>query len=83
MVQDTFVIEMKGITKKFGDFVANNQIDLTLKKGVHAPNWGANARLNTADAKAPITIVPSRPILTIPLLSENTPPSPVKIRGVE
>ena len=37
MVQDTFVIEMKGITKKFGDFVANNQIDLTLKKGeIHA-----------------------------------------------
>ena len=37
MVQDIFVIEMKGITKKFGDFVANNQIDLTLKKGeIHA-----------------------------------------------
>lgn len=37
MVQDTFVIEMKGITKKFGDFVANNEIDLTLKKGeIHA-----------------------------------------------
>ena len=37
VVQDKFVIEMKGITKKFGDFVANNQIDLTLKKGeIHA-----------------------------------------------
>ena len=37
LVEETFVIEMKGITKKFGDFVANNQIDLTLKKGeIHA-----------------------------------------------
>ena len=37
LVEETFVIEMKGITKKFGNFVANNQIDLTLKKGeIHA-----------------------------------------------
>ena len=31
------VVEMKNITKKFGDFVANNNIDLTVYKGeVHA-----------------------------------------------
>lgn len=33
----TKVIEMKGITKKFGDFVANDNIDLTVHKGeIHA-----------------------------------------------
>lgn len=33
----TKVIEMKGITKKFGDFVANDSIDLTVHKGeIHA-----------------------------------------------
>ena len=31
--------------------------------------------------KAPITISPSRPILTTPERSENTPPIAVKIRG--
>lgn len=37
LAQETFVIEMNGITKRFGDFVANNQINLTLKKGeIHA-----------------------------------------------
>ncbi|MGT2932729.1 ABC transporter ATP-binding protein [Streptococcus catagoni] len=31
------VIEMKGITKKFGDFVANDHINLTVRKGeIHA-----------------------------------------------
>lgn len=34
---DTKVIEMKSITKKFGDFVANDNIDLTVHKGeIHA-----------------------------------------------
>lgn len=34
---DTKVIEMKNITKKFGDFVANDNIDLTVHKGeIHA-----------------------------------------------
>jgi len=34
---DTKVIEMKGIVKKFGDFVANDHIDLTVHKGeIHA-----------------------------------------------
>ena len=34
---DTKVIEMKGITKKFGDFVANDNIDLVVHKGeIHA-----------------------------------------------
>ena len=34
---DTKVIEMKGIIKKFGDFVANDHIDLTVHKGeIHA-----------------------------------------------
>ena len=34
---DTKVIEMKGITKKFGNFVANDNIDLTVHKGeIHA-----------------------------------------------
>lgn len=33
----TKVIEMKGITKKFGEFVANDNIDLTVHKGeIHA-----------------------------------------------
>lgn len=33
----TPMIEMKGITKKFGDFTANDQIDLTVNKGeIHA-----------------------------------------------
>lgn len=31
------VIEMKEITKKFGDFVANDHINLTVEKGeIHA-----------------------------------------------
>lgn len=34
---DTKIIEMKNITKKFGDFVANDNIDLTVHKGeIHA-----------------------------------------------
>lgn len=34
---ETKVVEMKGITKKFGDFVANHSINLTVHKGeVHA-----------------------------------------------
>ena len=34
---DTKVIEMKGVTKKFGNFVANDNIDLTVHKGeIHA-----------------------------------------------
>lgn len=34
---DTKIIEMKNITKKFGDFVANENIDLTVHKGeIHA-----------------------------------------------
>ena len=34
---ETKVIEMKGITKKFGDFVANDSIDLTVHRGeIHA-----------------------------------------------
>ena len=34
---NTKVIEMKNITKKFGDFVANDNIDLTVHKGeIHA-----------------------------------------------
>ena len=34
---DNKVIEMKNITKKFGDFVANDNIDLTVHKGeIHA-----------------------------------------------
>ena len=37
MQSDPAVIEMKGITKKFGDFTANSNIDLTVHKGqVHA-----------------------------------------------
>ena len=51
--------------------------------GVHEPNYEANAKLKTAEAKAPITIVPSRPIFTIPLRSEKIPPKAVKISGVE
>ena len=34
---DCKVIEMKNITKKFGDFVANDNINLTVHKGeIHA-----------------------------------------------
>ena len=34
---NTKVVEMKNITKKFGDFVANDNIDLTVHKGeIHA-----------------------------------------------
>ena len=34
---DNPVVEMRGITKKFGDFVANDRIDLTVHKGeIHA-----------------------------------------------
>jgi hypothetical protein len=29
-----------------------------------------------------MTIIPSSPILTTPALSENTPPSPAKTKGV-
>ena len=36
-----------------------------------------------APAKAPIVIIPSIPMLTIPEFSENTPPNAANIRGVE
>lgn len=37
MVQDNYVIEMRDITKQFGDFKANDNINLQIKKGeIHA-----------------------------------------------
>ncbi|MBF0780054.1 MULTISPECIES: ABC transporter ATP-binding protein [unclassified Granulicatella] len=37
MSESNYVIEMKNITKKFGDFTANNNINLQVKKGeIHA-----------------------------------------------
>src|SRR5690625_2818493 len=52
-------------------------------QGVHAPRTCANVKLNTIPTKAPITINPSRPILTTPDRSLKTPPRAVKISGAE
>ena len=47
------------------------------------PNTSAKVRLNTIPTKAPMTINPSKPILTTPDRSLNTPPKAVKISGAE
>ena len=56
---------------------------ISATNGVHQTNKEANVQLKTAEAKAPMTIVPSSPIFTIPLRSEKIPPKAVKISGVE
>src|SRR5690606_375588 len=52
-------------------------------QGVQSPNCPAKERLKTTEEKAPITMIPSNPTFTIPLLSEKVPPNAVKIRGAE
>ena len=51
--------------------------------GVMSPKVGLMVRLNTTALKAPITMMPSKPTLTIPLRSEKVPPKDVRINGVE
>jgi len=41
-----FVVEMEGITKRFGAFVANDGIDLRVKRGRFTRCSGENARGN-------------------------------------
>ncbi len=41
--------------------------------GVASPKTEANSKLNTTPEKAPITIIPSKPTLTIPPRSEKVP----------
>lgn len=47
------VIEMKEITKKFGDFVANDHINLSIQKGeIHALLGGKRCRKINSDEYA-------------------------------
>ena len=50
-------------------------------QGVQFPNTSPIDKLKTIELKAPITMIPSSPTLTIPLRSENVPPNAVKING--
>ena len=52
-------------------------------QGVIAPNSGLIVKLKTTALNAPMTMIPSKPTLTIPLRSEKVPPKEVKIKGVE
>ena len=47
------------------------------------PKLSAKFKLKRTPAKAPITMIPSRPTFTIPPRSEKVPPILVKISGAE
>ena len=54
-----------------------------MNKVIVGENKFPNLLIKNIPAKAPIIIIPSRAILTTPLLSENIPPKATSKRGIE
>ncbi|MFQ7855796.1 MAG: hypothetical protein ACLRIS_12325 [Flavonifractor plautii] len=48
-MEQVSAIQLKGITKRFGSVVANDGIDLEVKRGRSSPCWGERKRQDHPD----------------------------------